>query len=1319
MRSLSTVLCVLGLGLLGLALPVTVLAQDTPVGLSHWTPLSSAPTLWGIAASPSRVVTVGRQGSILISDDGRTWERVESGVQVTLTDVAFDAGEFLVTGLSNTFLRSTEGRIWSASALPGTNDFLAVSRQDGRFLVTGRRGILMTSRDGVTWTKVSTGTQVSLNAVAQAGTNAVAVGDAGTILVSHDGGDTWKKASAVTGATLTGVRYLKDAFVIVGSANTLLRSKDGTVWNVLRSGGSTTLWDAVVRHDEFLAAGSTEIALSSYGMLTRSTNLTSFVDQRLPTGFVHGLADFGGALIAIGSGGLIARSEDADVWSVVRSTPSDSVWRLTASPEALWATVDAQGDLANFGYRVGRLYASGIFRRGTEDVWKAIPKTNTPALIRCVQSQEKWVGIGDTGRIWVSPDGVTWRTVDSGSKATLLDLVAGDGLFVAVGEALDQGVILTSLDGETWTSRPGIPKGTVTSVAYGDGMYVAVGSLMTLVSTNGLRWELQGGIGPSYVWDVAYGNGRFVSTDAGNLRVSVDGRTWKRASAPTGTFTSVTFGAGVFVAAGVSGVVSASVDGVTWTEVTRIGSETLRTVLWSDGRFIVGGDGGVIAQSDLLALLPPQWIQVPYPVEVGVGTPLTLSGLVAAGEGVTYQWYKDGVALPGEVSATLDLGRATPAHNGYYSLVASNRAGVIRTPEQRVHIASPGPLDHWEVVRQVTGSINLDRCAVGAGHFVGITATGGLATSTDGVHWTESSSPTRAKLTGVQFEQAQFLLLGEGGFLGYSTEGQNWAVAQVPTDQALRAVAYHAGTWVAVGDHGSLLTSSDLRSWQSQTSPTTDSLRAVIWDGAQYTAVGDQGTIVVSVDATRWTEQISGTDVSLTSVASANGVVVAVGEAGVVLCRGLSGWTTPLNLSVSHQTFRKVLFWQGKFRLVGPSVHASAQIVLSGTGSQAIVSGSTTLLTPTTFSDLCADAFKLYAVAGPALMYWDSTKLWTPLPVEGAASLRDLAELRGNLVAVGDAGTVVVSTQGTAWRTVNSGVTAALAAVASRPDRGVIVGGLEGDLPVILTSSDATEWTRATPATTRALVDVSVGTNRFLALDDNGGVTYSDDGTHWVAPDSSVNGRWKHLAYGDGRFWALASGSLWNSADGLAWISNRVTQAVLPDDLFVNDAGAWFVDRGRLFYAPEGGEPLPTVAGWQPWNLRTVRPGQASFAALAGAAFPILSLNGVDWYGGPSLQPWELLALKYLRGACYAVGTYGVIMRSTPEARLDVRYGTVTELRLDSTDGRTYRVEYAEDLAGDGTVWRLLEPPTEGGPRWRDPGGTSAARRFYRAVLEP
>src|SRR5690606_14309583 len=89
-----------------------------------------------------------------------------------------------------------------------------------------------------------------------------------------------------------------------------------------------------------------------------------------------------------------------------------------------------------------------------------------------------WViGSDYGGRIYTSPDGVTWTrrtSVFSGTDSIFTVAHNGTNLWVAAGT---QGKLATSPDGVTWTLRTsGFGTSTINAVAYGNGLWVAVGS---------------------------------------------------------------------------------------------------------------------------------------------------------------------------------------------------------------------------------------------------------------------------------------------------------------------------------------------------------------------------------------------------------------------------------------------------------------------------------------------------------------------------------------------------------------------------------------------------------------------------------------------------------------------------------------------------------------------------------------------------------------------------------------------------------------------------------------------------------------------------
>jgi len=81
------------------------------------------------------------------------------------------------------------------------------------------------------------------------------------------------------------------------------------------------------------------------------------------------------------------------------------------------------------------------------------------------------------------------------------------------------------------------------------------------------------------------------------------------------------------------------------------------------------------AVAALSPLQPPVFSTQPLGQSVDPGATVTLSAAVTGTSPTTYQWRKDGVALPGATSPTLVLSNVQAATLGTYSVVASNLAG--------------------------------------------------------------------------------------------------------------------------------------------------------------------------------------------------------------------------------------------------------------------------------------------------------------------------------------------------------------------------------------------------------------------------------------------------------------------------------------------------------------------------------------------------------------------------------------------------------------------------------------------------------------------
>jgi hypothetical protein len=162
--------------------------------------------------------------------------------------------------------------------------------------------------------------------------------------------------------------------------------------------------------------------------------------------------------------------------------------------------------------------------------------------------------------------------------------------------------------GSTWTAGGALPggiSGTAVSIAYGQyndiGRWVALGSGGTSAySTNGgVTWVAGGAVGSGTYTSVAYGQGVFVAitTGATTTRISVDGgQTWSAGGAlpASSTWSNVVYGANKFVAASAVGDVNPaySVDrGLTWSNAETTGyfgtPSSITDLRYGQGLFVV------------------------------------------------------------------------------------------------------------------------------------------------------------------------------------------------------------------------------------------------------------------------------------------------------------------------------------------------------------------------------------------------------------------------------------------------------------------------------------------------------------------------------------------------------------------------------------------------------------------------------------------------------------------------------------------------------------------------------------------------------------
>ena len=140
---------------------------------------------------------VSRHPAMFSSSDLVTWTQIASPADEPLSDIVYTGsdstpGSFVAVGGWGSVLVSNDGSSWQKHSAQRTMSAIAV--HDGTLVAVGGGGTILRSTNMVNWSLRGAGTQGYLMDVAYGSGSFVAVGDGGTILMSQDDGQSWTAA---------------------------------------------------------------------------------------------------------------------------------------------------------------------------------------------------------------------------------------------------------------------------------------------------------------------------------------------------------------------------------------------------------------------------------------------------------------------------------------------------------------------------------------------------------------------------------------------------------------------------------------------------------------------------------------------------------------------------------------------------------------------------------------------------------------------------------------------------------------------------------------------------------------------------------------------------------------------------------------------------------------------------------------------------------------------------------------------------------------------------------------------------------------------
>lgn len=421
--------------------------------------------------------------------------------------------------------------------------------------------------------------------------------------------------------------------------------------------------------------------------------------------------------------------------------------------------------------------------------------------------------------------------------------------------------------------------------------------------------------------------------------------------------------------------------------------------------------------------------------------------------------------------------------------------------------------------------------------------------------------------------------------------------------------------------------------------PTTAHLAGVASGDGLTVAVGEQGTIIASTDGLHWTARPSPTTADLEAVAHGNGTWVAVGENGVVVTSNDAiAWTTGDRLTQDGSGLIAVTWAMGRF--------------------VALSSGDTiaTSLDGRTWTVTAARLLRLRSVAGnDSILVAVGDNGGPLLSTDGitwAVGTNSQPKLTavgwggGQFVAVGP-GRAFTSPDGRTW-TLTSNV----------PAGGRFVTRLGSTwLTTSATSPDGVSWTQLEMP---QVTDVSWDGQKAIGVGYNGLVVTSSDLATWI--DLTV---FAHDVASDGASYVVAGGPFLWSADGVAWAAVPTAPALSAARVAAHPGGYLAVGQ-RV--DPQTGTVVAASPDGRSWGAAVEIPlGYPTGLAWGGGRFVV-----VDWRGGVAVSTDGATWAVHPTGTLNLCGVVWDGQRFVAGALVDVPGTMSTPAFVASADGQTW-----------------------------------------------
>ena len=165
----------------------------------------------------------------------------------------------------------------------------------------------------------------------------------------------------------------------------------------------------------------------------------------------------------------------------------------------------------------------------------------------------------------------------------------------------------------------------------------------------------------------------------------------------------------------------------------------------------------------------------------------------------------------------------------------------------------------WVTITDPIGD-PVNAMAYGGGRYVaGCYNESNVASSTDGITWSNIASPGTGNIVVLAYGGGKFAVGDNGGNISTSTDGITWGATATVLPGQIQGLVYGMSKWVAVGNSGTMATSTDGTTWTRRYLDTSNNFNAIATSTSKLVAVGASyaggqipPALETSTDAIHW-----------------------------------------------------------------------------------------------------------------------------------------------------------------------------------------------------------------------------------------------------------------------------------------------------------------------------------------------------------------------------------------------------------------------------------------------------------------------------------